>query len=267
MAIDKQNNRHTISPQTHILFIMPRSKKGLGRCHTSGTGNNQGRRRTTPRDNRGFNCNDCHSKRNKLSLPVIYVSLPMNNSVINPPPLSSVCQQSSRSSYNTPHDNKCLNRNQSNSKSNELYSPLIPMIPIWNYPFINPAQLSSVRQQSSRSSPNTTHQLQASSIHGRTSPDPSNTMPPPSTNNGSRNIYGCMVDVSKLTPAQRKQHAVMLIRHYNELCNTNDPSLMFVSKSPIPNIESLSQSTISSLDSGSYDRNQADGNIQQQTTS
>ena len=24
---------HTISPQTHILFVMPRSKKGLGRCH------------------------------------------------------------------------------------------------------------------------------------------------------------------------------------------------------------------------------------------
>ena len=46
----------------------------------------------------------------------------------------------------------------------------------------------------------TTHELQASSIPGRTSPDPSNIMPPPSTNNGSCNIYGCMVDVSKLTP-------------------------------------------------------------------
>ena len=42
---------------------------------------------------------------------------------------------------------------------------------------------------------------------------------------------------------------------------------MFVSPPPIPNIESLSQSTISSLDSGSCDRNRADGNIQQQTTS
>ena len=42
---------------------------------------------------------------------------------------------------------------------------------------------------------------------------------------------------------------------------------MFLSPTPIPNIESLYQSTISSLDSGSCDRNQAYGNIQQQTTS
>ena len=42
---------------------MPRSNKGLGRCHKSGTGNNQGRRRTNPRDNRGFNRNNFHSKR------------------------------------------------------------------------------------------------------------------------------------------------------------------------------------------------------------
>ena len=41
---------------------------------------------------------------------------------------------------------------------------------------------------------------------------------------------------------------------------------MFVSPPPIPNIESLSQSTISSLDNGSCDRHRADGNIQQQTT-
>ena len=42
---------------------------------------------------------------------------------------------------------------------------------------------------------------------------------------------------------------------------------MFVSPPPIPEIELLSQSTISSLDSGSFDRNRADGNIQQPTTS
>ena len=42
---------------------------------------------------------------------------------------------------------------------------------------------------------------------------------------------------------------------------------MFVSPPPITNIESLSQSTISSLDSGSFDINRADGNIQQPTTS
>ena len=119
MAIDKQNIRHTISPQTHILFVMPRSKKGLGRCHKSGTGNNQGRRQTTPCDNRGFNRNDCHSKSIEMSLPVISVSLPLNNSVINPPQLSSVCHQSSRSSHNSPRDNECLDSNHINSKSND----------------------------------------------------------------------------------------------------------------------------------------------------
>ena len=198
---------------------------------------------------------------------MIYVSRPLNNPGIKPPQLSSVCQQSSRSSPNTPRDNKCLNSNHSNSKSNELSSLVIPMLPPCNDPFINPTHPSSVRQQSSSSSPNTTHELQDSSIPGQTSPDPSNTMPPPSTNDGSRNIYGCMVDVSKLTPAQGQQNAVILLQHYREFCNTNDPSSMFVSTPPIPNIESLSQSTISSLDSGSFDRNRADGDIQQPTTS
>ena len=141
----------TISPPTHILLIMPRSKKGLGRWHKSGTWNNQGRQRTTPRDNRGFNLNDCHSKSIKMSLPVISVSLPLNNSVIDPPQMLSVFQH---------------------SKSNELSSPVIPKLPPWNYPFINPTQLSSVRQNSSSFSPCTTHELQASSIPGRNSPDP-----------------------------------------------------------------------------------------------
>ena len=59
----------------------------------------------------------------------------------------------------------------------------------------------------------------------------------------------------------------MFIQHYHELCNTNDPSSMFVSTLPIPKIESLSQSNISSLDSGLFGRNRADGNIQQSTTS
>ena len=139
-------------------------------------------------------CNDCHPKSIKMSLPVIYVSLPLNNSVINPPQLSLVCQH---------------------SKSNEFSSLVIPLLPPWNDPFINPTQLSSVRQQSSSSSHNTTHDLQASSIPGQTSPYPSNIMPPLSTNDGNCNIYGFMVDVSKLTPSQREQHAVMLLENYH----------------------------------------------------
>ena len=122
---------------------------------------------------------------------------------------------------------------------------MIPTLPPWNDPLINPTQMSSVCQQSYSSSPNTTHELQASSIPGLTSPDPSNTMPPPSTNNGSRNIYGCMVDVSKLTPEQRQQHAVTLLEHYHELCNMDEPSSTFVSTPPILNIESFYQFTLS----------------------
>ena len=41
---------------------------------------------------------------------------------------------------------------------------------------------------------------------------------------------------------------------------------MFVYPLPIPNIESLSQCTVSSLDSGSFGRNRADVNIQKPTT-
>ena len=46
----------------------------------------------------------------------------------------------------------------------------------------------------------------------------------------------------------------------------NNTSSMFVSPPPIPNIESLSQSTISSLGIGSFGRNISDVNIQQQNT-
>ena len=104
--------------------------------------------------------------------------------------------------------------------------------------------------------------LQAYSIHGGTSDDLYNTMPPASTKNGSHNIYGCMVDVFKLKPAQRQQHVVMLLQNYHNLCNTNNPSSIFLSPHTIPNIESLSQSTISSLGSGSFGRNRSDVNIQ-----
>ena len=79
-----------------------------------------------------------------------------------------------------------------------MSSPVIPVPPPLNDSFNTPLNLSSICQHSYSSSQNTTHELQASSIPGRTSPDLSNTMSPPSTNNGSRNIYGCMVDVSKL---------------------------------------------------------------------
>ena len=113
----------------------------------------------------------------------------MNYSVINTPQMSSVGQQSSSYSQNNPRDNRCFNIKESNSKRNELPSPVIPVPPLFNDSVIKPPQLSSVGQQSSRSSKNTTHELQYSSIPGWTSPHLSNTIPPLSTNNRSRNIY------------------------------------------------------------------------------
>ena len=91
-------------------------------------------------------------------------------------------------------------------------------------------------------------------------------MLPPSTKNGSFNIYRYMVGLSKLTPAKRKKHAILLLHNYHNLCNTNVPSSMLVSPPSIPNIESLSRLTISSLGSGSFGRNRYVVNIRQQTT-
>ena len=160
LAINKQNNIHTISPQNQIAFIMP-CPKVIGSRHRSGTGNNQDRQRTTPCDNGCFNRKDSHSKRNELSSPVIPVPPPLNYSFINPPKLSYVCQQSSISSKNTPCDNRCFNCKYSHSKINKLSSPVIPVPPLLNDSVINPYQLSSVRQQSSSSSQNTTPESQA----------------------------------------------------------------------------------------------------------
>ena len=156
MAINKQNSRHTTPPQTHIAYIIPRPK-GISRCHKNGTGNNQGRQRTNPHDKQCSDCKYSHSKSNELSSPVISVSPPLNNWVINPPQLSSVGQQSSRSSQKTPHNNWWFNSNDSNSKRNELSSPVIPVPPPLNDSAINLFRLSLLRQQSSRSSHNTTH--------------------------------------------------------------------------------------------------------------
>ena len=116
-AIDKQNNRHTTPPQNHISFVIPRPKD-IGSRHKSGTGNNQGTQRITPRDNRVFNCNNIHSKNNDFTLPVIYISTPLNNSVVNRSLLFLVRQQSSSSSHFTPRDNRFSNSKDSNSNIN-----------------------------------------------------------------------------------------------------------------------------------------------------
>ena len=55
----------------------------------------------------------------QMSLPVISVFLQLNNSVINPPQLTSVCQNSSRYRPNSTRDNKCLDSNHINSNSND----------------------------------------------------------------------------------------------------------------------------------------------------
>ena len=164
-------------------------------------------------------------------------------------------------------DNRWFNCKDSHLKRNDFSSLVILVTHTLNDLVINQPHLSSARQESSIYSQNTTPESQASSIPGQTSADLSNTMLMTSTNNISHNIYGCMVDVSKLTPAQRQQNAIILIQHYHELCNTNNLSSMFVSPPSIPNIEQWSLSTISSLGSVSFFRNRSEVNIQQLTTS
>ena len=100
---------------------------------------------------------------------------------------------------------------------------MIPVPTPLNDSVINPPQLHFVCKQSSSYSQNKMPDSQASSIPGRNSADLSNTMPLSSTKNGSRNIYGCMVDASKLTSEKRQKHDVMLLHNYHELCNTDDP--------------------------------------------
>ena len=185
-----------------------------------------------------------------MSSPVISVSPPLNNSVINSPKLSLVSQLSSRSLHNNHGDNRCFNRKDSSLPINELSSPMITAPLPMNDSVMYPTQMYSVCQQSSISSQNIVHELQASSIPSWNSPDPLNTMSTTSSNKLSHNNYGRMVDVSRLTPAQLQQHDVILLQNYHELCNTNKPSSMFVSPTPIPNIESFSQSTILSFESG-----------------
>ena len=131
IAINKKNNRHITPPQTYIEFIMPHTK-GIGRCHKSGTGNSQGRQWRTPCDHRCSNSKESHSKSNKFSSPVLYVSPMQDNIVINTPQPSSVGQQPSRSSQNTPRDYRYFNSKVSNSKSNELSSLVIPVPPSLN---------------------------------------------------------------------------------------------------------------------------------------
>ena len=109
----------------------------------------------TPRDNRCFNFKDSNSKSNKLSSPVIIVPPLFNKSVINPPQLPSVHQQSYSYSHNTPRDNRCFNFKDSHSKSNEFSSPVIPVPPPLNDSVISTPQISLVCQQSSSSSQNT----------------------------------------------------------------------------------------------------------------
>ena len=117
MAINKQNNRHTTPLETHIAFIMPRPKVS-GSRQKSGTGENTGSQWMNPRNNQFFDCKYSQSNINFLSSPVISVSPPLNNAVIHPHHKSSVCQQSSRSSHNTPLDNWWFNSKDRNSKSN-----------------------------------------------------------------------------------------------------------------------------------------------------
>ena len=81
MAINKQNDRHTTPPQTHIAFIMLRPN-GIGSRQEIVTVNNQGRQRTTPCDKRCFNCKDSHFKRSKVVVLMNYDKRDLDSGII-----------------------------------------------------------------------------------------------------------------------------------------------------------------------------------------
>ena len=181
MAIYKQNNRHATPPQTHIAFSMP-GFKGIGSRHKSGIVNNQSTQWKTPHDNRCFNRNKSHSKSNKLLLTVISISLSLNNSVINPPQMSSFCQQSSRSSHFTPRDNRCFNSKDRTPRAKSFHHCWYMWLLHWMIQSIT--QLSCPLFVNSHPYLHITQWISCKifSIPSLTSPDPSNTMTPTSTN-------------------------------------------------------------------------------------
>ena len=77
----------------------------------------------------------------------------------------------------TPRDNRCFNRKYSHSNSNYFSLPVIYFSPPFNNSFINPSQLSSVIQQSSRSLHSTPHDNQCFNINN--SKSKSNELPSP----------------------------------------------------------------------------------------
>ena len=219
---------------------------GISRRHKSGTGNMEKRERKTPIDFRSRNGNSSGSESknsNESTSPVITAPSRPNQVVTNPPRTSPVQQNSSTlSNIVTTPDTQVLNSFRTGTSPGSI-SPVIPIALQANF--------VSCHQESSQTSQ---EESTVDSSRTKTSADSSGKMPTPSANNESHNIYCNIVDVSKLTVEQRQEHAVMLLQHYEELCNTNDPSSMFASPPPLPNIATLSQSTISSLGSGSAGR-------------
>eukprot|EP00978_Attheya_sp_CCMP212_P042643 scaffold263509_cov41-Attheya_sp.AAC.1 len=172
---------------------MPRSSKGVGHSHKSGTGNNKDKPGSTP--------------------------------------------------YDVHHFKK--------QQSTQLRSPLIAVPPLEDS-VIHP-QLPSTQQSPSVSFSRTTPQPNTGAMPTRvngttpTSHHRDTSVEPPLHNRESHNNYGGIVDVNRLSQSQREQLDTMIIQQYLALCNTNEDSSTFVSPPPIPTIESLSQSTVSSL--------------------
>eukprot|EP00978_Attheya_sp_CCMP212_P017891 scaffold48234_cov60-Attheya_sp.AAC.5 len=204
---------------------MPRSKKGIGSRHKRGTGNNRGMIQTTSCDVRCYRHNKSHSKHKQLYPPQLPSTHQIVSTVHNAP---------------TPQPNACAMPAPLNVTTPTSHHPSSAMTP----PLIQHA--STVNDATAQ--PNPCAKPAPPIDTEPTSHHPSSAMAPLLSNQGSHNFFGSsMVDVNQLTPLQREQHTTMIIQHYHALCNTNKDSSTFVSPPPIPTIESLSQSTVSSM--------------------
>ena len=215
---------------------MPRSKKGIGSHHKSGTGRNSDKVRTTPCDSRCYSRTKSHSAKHIQSRSPVIAVPPLHDSAIHPQ-LSSTQAPSVSFSKTTPPPKSCVAMPTHHNDT---------AMPVTGQPSSPP----------SVSFGNTTllpHPCEMPVPHNGTTPTSYPVASPVTTllhNQERHDHYGGIVDVTRLTSAQREEFDRMIITQYHALCNENEEPSSFVSTPPIPNIDSLSQSTISSLGTG-----------------
>jgi hypothetical protein len=166
---------------------MPRSKKGIGSHHNSGTGHNSGMVRTTPCDSRCYSCSKSHSATHKQSRSPVVAVPPLQDSA-NHPQLPSPQSHSVSCSSTTPQPKTGAMPTHRNGTSTSMSQ--------------HPSSQPSVSFSNTSPPPNPSaihvpHNGTTPTSHQLASP-----VATPLSNRESHNHYGGIVDVTRLTPSQ-----------------------------------------------------------------